>query len=57
MEQKRTPKTALTSAERREQRLKAALKANMAKRKAQSRARASKDEGANQDVTNDKGQE
>lgn len=39
MEQKRTDKAAQKPAKTREDRLKAALKANMAKRKAQARAR------------------
>ncbi|EET48174.1 hypothetical protein [Thalassobium sp. R2A62] len=39
MTQKKDPKSQPTEAERREQRLKAALKANMGRRKAQARAR------------------
>jgi len=46
MEQKRKAKAADKSGQTREDRLKAALKANMAKRKAQARAR--KDTGKNE---------
>lgn len=60
MESKKTPSGKAAEALQREQRLKAALKSNMGRRKAQAKARTAETEGieANaQDTVRDKGQE
>ena len=56
MESKKTPSGKATAAQEREKRLKAALKANMGRRKAQARARTAEKEGAEAEIR-DKGQE
>lgn len=56
MESKKTPSNKANKAAEREARLKAALKANMGRRKAQARARSVENEGSEADVQ-DKGAE